>query len=118
MVAPAYLFAPAFQLPLEERYAVAQVGDGLVFGVQQGVHASLQVTRGLAEGDPGGGRRGRFAAIYRGVFALWLCGCRARRFLPAGVFKPRAILGPRETLWAYSGGSRDDPSAVGGLDLE
>jgi hypothetical protein len=34
MVAPAYLFAPAFQLPLEERYAVAQVGDGLVFGVQ------------------------------------------------------------------------------------
>ncbi len=34
MVAPAYLFASALQLPLEERYAVAQVGDGLVFGVQ------------------------------------------------------------------------------------
>ncbi len=104
MVAPEYLLAPAFQLPLEERYALAQVGDSLVFGVQQGVHARLQVTRGLADGDPAGGQRGRFAVVYRGVFVLWLYGCRARRFLPAGVFLARGILGPRETLWAYSGG--------------
>jgi hypothetical protein len=34
VVAPAYLFGPTFQLPLEERYAVAEVGDGLVFGFQ------------------------------------------------------------------------------------
>jgi hypothetical protein len=34
VVAPTYLFGPTFQLPLEERYAVAEVGDGLVFGFQ------------------------------------------------------------------------------------
>ena len=32
VVAPAYLFGPSLQLPLEERYALTEVGDGLVFG--------------------------------------------------------------------------------------
>ena len=34
VVASAYLFGPTFQLPLEERYAVAEVLDDLVFGFQ------------------------------------------------------------------------------------
>jgi hypothetical protein len=94
MVAPAYLFDPAFQLPLEERYAVAQVGDGLDFGVQQGVHTRLHGKCVLPDGDTVGGRRERFAAIYRSAFAFWLCGWRARRYLPAHIFRPREILSP------------------------
>ena len=34
VVAPAYLFNSFFQLPLEERYVVAEVSDDLVFGFQ------------------------------------------------------------------------------------
>jgi len=75
VVAPAYLLDPALQLLLEERYAVAEVGDGLVFGFQQGVHARLQDARGLLDGNRAGGRCGRFAAILCRVVALRLCGC-------------------------------------------
>jgi len=34
VVAPAYLFGSVLQLALEERYAVAEVGYGLIFGLQ------------------------------------------------------------------------------------
>ena len=62
--------------------AVAEVGDDLVFGLQQGVGARLQDACGLLDGETESGRCGRFAAILWRVLALWLCGCWDRRFLP------------------------------------
>ena len=62
--------------------AVAEVGDDLVFGLQQGVRARLQDARGLLDSNTESGRCDRFAAILCRVLALWLCGCWDRRFLP------------------------------------
>ena len=98
VVAPEYLFGPTLQLPLEERYAVAEVGDGLVFGFQQGVHARLQDARGLVDGN-GGGRRGGFAVTLCRVLTLWSCGCWAWLFLSADGLWVMGIPRPREGLW-------------------
>jgi hypothetical protein len=62
--------------------AVGEVGDDLVFGLQQGVRARLQDACGLLNGDTESGRCDRFAAILCRVLALWLCGCWDRRFRP------------------------------------
>jgi hypothetical protein len=67
---------------LFDRAAVAELGDDLLFGLQQGVRARLQDACGLLDGDTESGRCGRFAAILCRVLALWLCGCWDRRFLP------------------------------------
>ena len=98
VVASAYLFDPVLQLTLEERDAIAEVGDGLVFGFKEGVHARLQDAHGLVDGgDTVGGWRGWFATILWRV-ALRLCECRARLFLPDNVLRARDILGLRGTI--------------------
>ena len=94
MVAPAYLFGPAFQLPLKKRNAVSEVGDNLVFGFQQGVHVRLQNVRSLLDGNRVGGRRVRFTATLCRVVALPWCRYWTRLVLLANVVRTRDILGP------------------------
>ena len=97
--------------------AVAEVGDDLVFGLQQGVRARLQDARGLLDGNTESGRCDRFAAILCRVLALWLCGCWDRRFLPR-TSSGLEISSGSEKLSGLLWSSRRDLSAAVGLDRE
>jgi hypothetical protein len=89
VVASAYLFGPVLQLPLEKRYAVAQVGNDLVFGFQQECLRARLLAANLVRG-----RRGRFAAtLCHLVVALRLCGRLAQFFLSADFLRSRDVLG-------------------------
>jgi hypothetical protein len=102
---------------LFDRVAVAEVGDDLVFGLQQGVRARLQDACGLLNGgDTESGRCDRFAAILCRVLAPWLCGCWDRRFLPR-ISSGLEISSGSEKLSGLLWSSRRDLSAVG-LDRE
>jgi len=57
-------------LLLDRAAAIAEVGDDLVFGLQQGVCARLHDACGLLDGCAESGRCGRFAAIFCRVLEL------------------------------------------------
>ena len=63
--------------------AVEEVGDDLVFGLQQGVSARLQDACGLLNGETDSGRCDRFAQFFA---ASLRCGCAG---VGTGVSSPR-----------------------------
>ena len=98
---------------------VAEVGDDLVFGLQQGVRARLQDACGLLNGDTESGGCGRVAAILCRVLAL----SRGSAGVEPGASSLRMSSGfeissGSEKLSGLLWSSRRDLSAAVGLNRE